>query len=365
MAFEGFLTSVYADDDISRPTFFELVAKDQLLDALRPAVQFVVGVFADQAPPRTLRVLAHWETIYHVLLTTLEWYHLTVHGASFAEHFYGLQRQKHVPSHSLNILERVELERQRRKSPKLSLKHRILSLIIVVLLPWVKLKCDTYFRHAESLVSSARSSQQKCALVLYPWIHACSHATKLGYSLLYLLGRTDVWSPSLHVLGLRMTRHFPEHPSLAQQPQTKLARLWEVVSSAGTASLWGSVYLLQFAQWWYQREHLLQPYQQRKVPPPPPEKPPYQAILHSVRTKSNDLGDGKRMRLVLLPQDPTICALCHRTRRNPAMSSSGYVFCYPCLVLHVRECGHCPVTGQDMGVEQIRRIRDSSDDSQS
>merc|ERR1712061_95057 len=127
----------------------------------------------------------------------------------------------------------------------------------------------------------------------------------------------------------------------------------------------GAIYLMQFAQWWYQREHLLQPYQPRRVPPPPPPRPPYQDIILPPKpeadTNLDDGGDGGP-RLVLLPLSRTICALCHRTRRNPAMSCSGYVFCYPCLVRHVQRFGHCPVTGLPMNTEQVHRIREDSDE---
>ena len=91
----------------------------------------------------------------------------------------------------------------------------------------------------------------------------------------------------------------------------------------GQASLWGFVYVLQFLQWWYQREHLLQPLRPRKPPPPPPRRFPY--------PETGAAG----ARLVVLPEDRTICPLCHRPRQNPAMSCGGYAFCYTCLVPHV------------------------------
>eukprot|EP00434_Breviolum_minutum_P025571 symbB.v1.2.022594.t1/scaffold2013.1/size94568/3 len=116
----------------------------------------------------------------------------------------------------------------------------------------------------------------------------------------------------------------------------------------GQASLWGFVYVLQFLQWWYQREHLLQPLRPRKPPPPPPQRFPY--------PETGAAG----ARLVVLPEDRTICPLCHRPRQNPAMSCGGYAFCYTCLVPHVQNFGHCPVSGQRMMLEEIRRLRDEA-----
>eukprot|EP00931_Biecheleriopsis_adriatica_P090277 TRINITY_DN64292_c0_g1_i1.p1 TRINITY_DN64292_c0_g1~~TRINITY_DN64292_c0_g1_i1.p1 ORF type:complete len:120 (+),score=10.18 TRINITY_DN64292_c0_g1_i1:377-736(+) len=118
---------------------------------------------------------------------------------------------------------------------------------------------------------------------------------------------------------------------------------------------------MQFLQWWYQREHLLQPYRQRKAPPPPPHRQPYQEALPHSAASSRPAEPGRQdtSSLVLLPEDRTVCPLCHRPRRNPAMSCSGYAFCYTCLLPHVQRFGHCPVTGLPMSVEQVRRIRDS------
>ena len=118
-----------------------------------------------------------------------------------------------------------------------------------------------------------------------------------------------------------------------------------------SSSLWGTVYALQFLQWWYQREHLLQPLRPHKAPPPPPQRFPYPESLPTTSARGAP-------KVVVLPEDRTICPLCHRPRQNPAMSCGGYAFCYTCLVPHVQEFGHCPVTGQRMRVEEIRRIRD-------
>ena len=51
-----------------------------------------------------------------------------------------------------------------------------------------------------------------------------------------------------------------------------------------------------------------------------------------------------------------LCPLCHRPRVNPAASTSGYVFCYRCIILHLREKGeYCPLTG--VACPQSRVVR--------
>ena len=54
--------------------------------------------------------------------------------------------------------------------------------------------------------------------------------------------------------------------------------------------------------------------------------------------------------------DRNLCPLCHRPRVNPAASTSGYVFCYRCIILHLREKGeYCPLTG--VACPQSRVVR--------
>lgn len=69
---DGFLISVYAGEDVSRPTFFELVAQEQLMDSLRPALSFIVNVYAERCPPWMLPLLSRWDAIQSALCLWLE-----------------------------------------------------------------------------------------------------------------------------------------------------------------------------------------------------------------------------------------------------------------------------------------------------
>lgn len=58
-----------------------------------------------------------------------------------------------------------------------------------------------------------------------------------------------------------------------------------------------------------------------------------------------------------LPQDNTCCPICHRPHVNPAASTSGYVFCYRCLVMHLRSSGErCPLTGMHCPESRVIRL---------
>lgn len=329
------------------------------MEAVRPALKHMVSVFADQTSSvRALWCAARFETGYNIFLLLLEWWHLRSHGASFAEHFFGVRRQEIAPKRKLTPLEAVELQRRRIKAPNLTIRQQIASLLVLIALPCLRRHCEEKFRQWERTSDNARSKFQRLWVALYPWAHAAGASAGLSYRVAYLLEQTDNWSPWLHILGLRLVRQFPEPPALDDANKTRAQRMWDVASMLGSGSLWAALYLMQFAQWWYQRESLLQPYQPRKVPPAPPQCLPYQERIPGPPANASKSFQNEKLDLVLLPQDRRICPLCHRIRRNPALSNSGYAFCFTCLVPHVERYGYCPITGQATSVSQIRRIRE-------
>jgi len=82
------------------------------------------------------------------------------------------------------------------------------------------------------------------------------------------------------------------------------------------------------------------------IPLPPPPKPlPNQN--HSGGTHRNS----------------TVCPLCQDNFINPAVSTSGYVFCYRCLIQYIKDGDHlnvCPITGKYCREDQIIRIYEST-----
>jgi len=66
---------------------------------------------------------------------------------------------------------------------------------------------------------------------------------------------------------------------------------------------------------------------------------------------------------VVPPNDGTLCALCQQKRTHPCASSSGYVFCYLCLLPYVREHGCCPITGLKCRELDIIRLFENSSNS--
>lgn len=266
---------------------------------------------------------------------------------------------------NLSPLELVELERRRHTAPGLTRKKQLGSLLAAVVLPMLQARYEERYRER---MRPGTITGRWSLLAGYAWLHTTGSCVALLYQVLYLLRQIEYWSPLLYILRIRVVRDFPKPAEATSGGMHGTRREWlqAAVATAGSATLWGTMYLLQFLQWWHQREHLLQPYRPRKVPPPPPSRWPYgesslaPAVVPGFKGETSP---APLKHLVLLPQDPTICALCHRRRRNPAAACSGYVFCYACLVPYTEEHNCCPVTGMDMTVKQVRRVRNESNDT--
>ena len=72
-AYEGFLTSIYAGKDVFRPTFFELIAQEQLNEIFQPALRFLVDIFRQRSvSPTLLTLLDSWEVLYTAFRMILE-----------------------------------------------------------------------------------------------------------------------------------------------------------------------------------------------------------------------------------------------------------------------------------------------------
>ena len=67
------LTSIYAGKDLFRPTFFELIAQEQLNEIFQPALRFLVDIFRERiVSPTLLTLLDSWEVFYTAFRMILE-----------------------------------------------------------------------------------------------------------------------------------------------------------------------------------------------------------------------------------------------------------------------------------------------------
>lgn len=94
-----------------------------------------------------------------------------------------------------------------------------------------------------------------------------------------------------------------------------------------------SLAMFRFMEWWGSKD-----FKPVHVPIPPPIAP-INLITNQDTVK---VRQGK-------------CSICASTIVNPAMISTGYVFCYSCIHTHLDIAGQCPISGMRVG-SVIRKI---------
>lgn len=260
-----------------RPTYFELVAADRLMPSLKAALIYSLAVLA-QRRPSLHYLLDYGDEAFAILTLLLERHSLLSRDASFAESLYGLKRSYTPPDSVLPAKPGASSQVNGDTDSKGGIppRARLLSLIFLVGLPYVKGKFDDAFgtptrnaslddlgaveidneelqvelreevsvrgwdepSTADSALadSSTRSIAHKLLSLLlrayritralgkrvlkqlYPYLHAIYEGTNFGYSVVYLLMDGEYFSWPLHILGQRISRASPDDLVLVPPP---------------------------------------------------------------------------------------------------------------------------------------------------
>ncbi|XP_011707998.1 PREDICTED: peroxisome assembly protein 12 isoform X2 [Wasmannia auropunctata] len=108
-----------------RPSIFEIIAQESLASTLEPAFKKIFSFLVSFNPERYGYILEWVDEGYLIFNVLLQRYYLRKYSASFSETFYGLKRVTVVNS---------------KLQEELSHKQQILSLILIVILPYLKNK---------------------------------------------------------------------------------------------------------------------------------------------------------------------------------------------------------------------------------
>lgn len=341
-------------------------------------------------------------------------------GSTGCEMVYGLKRSKIVnptPRELKTTLVTENSKNYQQKVVDLTSRDKTKSALLAALLPYWKERCDKLYSELENQPSNTQSHDSRnfnqrinpqkirdAFVKFYPYFHLTHEGSIFLYQLAYLLEYTPYWSFSLHALGVilrRMTVADIQSTSSQkqQQPVTKNHEASEVPSSRRSrrrhgpfdvtnnksviskvtfpsllrGALFFSVSYAILSGWYryLQRELSLRRrrwiaghdnvapsqhennqgqfsrnggrnLQQRTPHPvPPPPMPP-----SKLTNFDNNHNDGQ-----------WACPLCKEPRINPTASTSGFVFCYKCLIMHIRQNGEsCPVTGTPCKESQVMRL---------
>ena len=355
------LAAAAATADGTTASIISILAIDGLMPSLRLAHHYVLTIAAQRYPSYILRLHRFRDEVYLILSTMLEGHSLGHHGASFAEVFYGMQR---ASGHSS------------KQDPRGNVASVAAQLAALLLPSYLRAKVETLLeadhedgddylrrsfarlpprvREAVSLLCRA-----VCALcdggnlvALLLFVHGRSkHATLAQWLLNFTLrrrtaqdalnqmktsgasgsgargnaGGRSVGSSSVETAILGLLR--------------RIGTLLEAPLRHARQLLLLSVFSFRLLEWWHAPQNAPSP--PPKLIPPPPQPPPPRTDAPLATTAG-------------------ICSACRRAPREPTASPSGYVFCASCLRAAMARDRRCPVTGQPMRPEQLRRLYETS-----
>jgi len=165
----------------------------------------------------------------------------------------------------------------------------------------------------------------------FPYLKALYSSLAILIRLLYVSRRTDFHDPITALLGVKLIKSTAKSSNPSQQ---------KVFNMSYTAVLLLFTRLLQ----WHANNDLSAQNISQLCRTEPPVKIPFPAAPLS--------GPG----CLLLPPTRDICAICRGPRVNPCAASSGYVFCYNCILPIVRSTQKCPVTHLPCTDQQLIRL---------
>ncbi|CAD6227374.1 GSCOCG00006144001-RA-CDS [Cotesia congregata] len=292
-----------------KPTIFEIVAQESLSLTLEQVFNKFYSFLVTSNPDK-YGWLHQWSDEAFLLCNgVVQYFYLKNYSASFAETFYGLKRIATNNSH-------IESELSRNK--------KILHLIILIVNPYIKSK---FQQHKLDIIYFVK---------IYKIIHFMYSIAETYYYLRYLIDDLKSPTPLFHLLSSTLTYSDPFKATSLRE----LFNKWKVNKSASEGvellqrgfmtTLELGAFLLQFVNWWN-----LENYHTNLTSLPVPTSPSNRIPM----------------------QSRGICPVCLKTLNNPiALSVSGYVFCYQCILPIILSDNRCPVTHYPAKEDDIIRI---------
>lgn len=71
-----FLSNIGPSGDVYRPSVFELIAQDKMRDLLKPALRYVLTVYAQRYPRHLLRIVNKHDELFALLMLLIEQHYL-------------------------------------------------------------------------------------------------------------------------------------------------------------------------------------------------------------------------------------------------------------------------------------------------
>lgn len=374
------------EDVGTRPSFFEIYLLENTETMFKPAFRHFFNIMLERYESTSIApfLQRHFDDIYTFVYGAVQMNSLVSESATVAERLYGFKRES--------------CDEARGDQQSIDARQQMFSIAYIVILPRIfgMLKDSLIVarrdiqarRTAETLQtdneppSSNSSSLGKKLLTAFVFcirymtqrlqamkdtgiVLLADHWDKLEtvynyilvmFKVLYLFNKSDYHHPLFALLKMRLMRSNRrggriQSVSSSSTRQGTFTDTSPTTPSTAIASptllLTIALLLLKTAHWATTNDdssHNIRLYLARPIPPPPFPRP-------------SKIGRGG----LIPPKDTSLCPICRQVRRNSVAASSGYVFCYTCLMRHVREHKTCPVTMLMCAEGDIIRLYETDD----
>jgi hypothetical protein len=292
----------------------------------KPAIRHVFSALALQF--NRVELLDYFEIFYLNLVGCLEWSYLfTDKSSTFLESVNGYKRVNSSDGGELSFLQR-----------SLSFLYLLLMPRMIDFLKKLKesLEVQRVSGSSFSWFKQFQFQLMKYALKFAEYGLTFESIGTMIFRILYLLKKIPFHNPLFYFLQMKLVRKRALIDNNHSSPE-------EMKVSASQQRNWqmgliiGIIFAVRGMEWYlsndFSSDLLVNKIHSKDFSIPPYPKPfPISAITKGTA--------------VVPLRDKSLCPLCAQKRKNPCATSSGYVFCYECILSHLRDQRqNCPITG--------------------
>lgn len=207
-------------------------------------------------------------------------------------------------------------------------------------------------------------------MYIFPFLHMSVEGINVAYAFAYMLGKSVYSNPSLHILGQVVGRYtMKDLKEMVEKEDDKNSQIMVAPSDLSrfikkSASMGILIALLMGWMGQFRRE-----LRRRRRQIFTQGSNIFNSTARNIGENAAEDGNFMTIPPPFPPSikrdgtqiDPSLCPLCEEERINPVASTSGYVYCYKCIIMSIRNNGKkCPITGMPCTESQLVRIYEST-----
>ncbi|EEB08185.1 ubiquitin-protein ligase E3 [Schizosaccharomyces japonicus yFS275] len=305
------------------PSLLEHLEKEQLQSLISPSLLHILAHYAQKYPRYLLKVHKYYDEIYFALSYLVEQFFLKKWNATMVEHLLNWER-KYVGWK----LQSAGINRNKTYiTCNLNNTDKKQKLLTLTLFPYLIRKLDDCIASLSKRLTTPGLSFPKarlygCIIKLYRKLKSCWNILTWVIRILYMCGKTQYTNVIDLILHQKViyAQRTDSSNTRNDAPISASTKLRDFILENGFTAF---ILALRLLNWWNEND--------------------YQKYFSVSKTWFTNLGP-PRTTMASDYHTGTSCRICGSIIQNPAVLTTGFVFCYPCIQGWVSENQCCPVT---------------------